>query len=57
MSTEIRSRRSALRWVLRFVLLYALFLVLFVLGSAPLARVIPADTVSEPGLMAPGECR
>ena len=54
MSTEIRSRRSALRWVLRFVLLYALFLVLFVLGSAPLARVIPADTVSEPGLMAPG---
>lgn len=54
MNAQVRPRRSLVGWVLRFGLLYVLFLLTFILGSAPLARVIPSDRPSEPGLMGSG---
>lgn len=42
------------RWLVRIVFLYAAFLVLFVAGSMFVAGSIPANVVSEPGLVSPG---
>ena len=44
---------SPLSWVLRFALLYILFTVLFVIGTLPLAGVMPSEDTTEPGLVSP----
>ena len=40
-------------WVPRFAVLYLLYLLLFVLGTLPLSRALPAGAASEPGLLDP----
>ena len=40
-----------MRQILRFLLLYVLFIVLFVIGAAAVAGVLPDATASEPGLV------
>lgn len=39
------------KWILRFIVLYVLFIVSFLIGSMAVAGVMPANAVSEPGLM------
>ena len=45
---------SPFRWVLRFSLLLIGFLVCFVIGSLPVARLLPDGAASEPGLVPAG---
>ena len=47
----MNATRSLSGWVLRFILLYVLFIMLFVIGSIPVAGVMPDSARSEPGLV------
>ncbi|HYT67609.1 MAG TPA: hypothetical protein VEL51_14365 [Vicinamibacterales bacterium] len=40
-----------LKWIPRFILLYVVFIVCFVIGSMPVAGVMPDSAKSEPGLV------
>ncbi len=46
--------RTPLGWVVRIVVLYAVFVVLFIAGSMFVGGSIPANVVSEAGLVSPG---
>jgi hypothetical protein len=49
----MKTVKSSLTWGIRFIGLYVLFIVLFIIGTLPLASVIPPAAASEPGLMSP----
>ena len=43
--------KSLFKWISRFTILYVLFIALFMLGSMAAAGVMPANSISEPGLV------
>lgn len=43
--------KSLFKWVSRFTILYILFIAFFILGSMAVAGVMPANSISEPGLI------
>jgi hypothetical protein len=49
----MKTTRPPLNWAARSIVVYVLFLVLFMLGTLPLAGVIPPDAATEPGLVSP----
>jgi hypothetical protein len=50
----VKTSATPLLWTLRFALLYVLFIGLFILGTLPLAGLMPGDETSEPGLLGAG---
>ncbi len=49
----MKTKRSLIGWFLRFILLFVLFLTIFMVGSLAVAGVMPDQSLSEPGLVAP----